>query len=158
AIRYPWAPVADHAADALVALQDRDAAPMLVAQLGKPDPAAPFAKGRGAAVRELVRINHNTNCLLCHVPATGAHDPVIGLDPFSNRTVQSNHLVGNYGGTPELLQKALGGWTGLLIRADVQFLHQDFSVTFPIARAFGDEQGVRFDFTIRSRPLKPTEL
>jgi hypothetical protein len=40
-LRYPWAPVADHAAEALVALDDRDALPRLTALLAEPDPAQP---------------------------------------------------------------------------------------------------------------------
>ncbi|HEV3146607.1 MAG TPA: HEAT repeat domain-containing protein [Gemmataceae bacterium] len=158
ALRYPWAPAAEHAADALVALQDRDAAPLLVAQLGKPDPAAPFATPKGASAYELVRINHVTNCLLCHAPAVGKGDPVVGLDPFSSRPVASNDLIGNYGANPAAVQASLAGGWRLWIRADVQFLRQDFSVTFPVAAAFGDNQGLRFDFTVRKRPLKPAEV
>jgi HEAT repeat protein len=159
AMRYPWPPVAEHAAEALVALHDQEAAPLLVAQLGKPDPTAPFATQRGASAYELVRINHEKNCLLCHIPATGKGDPVVGIDTFSSRPVASNDLVGNYGGNPAALTASLGGgWSGLWIRADVQFLHQDFSVTFPVLPAFADEKGLRFDYTVHKRPLKPAEV
>src|SRR5262249_34011502 len=101
---------------------------------------------------------HITNCLLCHAPATGGRDPVVGLDPFSNRPVNSNDLVGNYGASPAALQQSLGGWTGLLIRADVQFVRQDFSITFPVMPVFGGMPGLRFDFVIRTGPLKAAEL
>ncbi|HLW68580.1 MAG TPA: HEAT repeat domain-containing protein, partial [Gemmataceae bacterium] len=159
AMRYPWPPVAEHAAEALVALHDQEAAPLLVAQLGKPDPAAPFATQRGASAYELVRIHHEKNCLLCHVPATGRGDPVVGIDTFSSRPVAGDDLVGKYGANPTAVQaSAAGGWSGLWIRADVQFLHQDFSVTFPALPAFADEKGLRFDYTVRRRPLKPAEV
>jgi hypothetical protein len=159
ALRYPWLPVAEHAAEALVALQDKEAAPLLVAQLGKPDPAAPFATAKGASVYELVRINHVKNCLLCHVPAVGKGDPVVGIDTFSSRPVAGDDLIGKYGGNASAIQaSAAGGWSGLWIRADVQFLHQDFAVTFPVLPAFGDDKGFRFDFTVRKRPLKPAEV
>jgi hypothetical protein len=159
ATRYAWPPVAEHAAEGLVALHDEEAAPLLVAQLGKPDPAATFATQRGASAYELVRINHEKNCLLCHVPATGKGDPVVGIDTFSSRPVASSDLVGNYGGNPAALTASLGGgWSGLWIRADVQFLHQDFAVTFPVLPAFGDDRALRYDFTVRKRPLKPAEV
>jgi hypothetical protein len=40
-LRYPWAPVADHAAEALVALDDREAVPQLTRLLDEPDPTGP---------------------------------------------------------------------------------------------------------------------
>jgi hypothetical protein len=70
ALRYPWPAAADHAAEALAAMGDRDAAPLLVALLDQPDPAAPYATKSGASVNELVRVNHVQNCLLCHVPTS----------------------------------------------------------------------------------------
>src|SRR5262245_37756118 len=154
AIRYPWPAVADHAAEALVALEDRDAAPLLVAQLSKPDPAAPFAAGNdGAAVREVVAINHAANCLLCHAPAVGGRDLVIGVDPLAQRPPPD---VERRYGRPSNGQ---GIWAGkVLIRADVQFLRQDFSVTFPIHRLFAEVAGQRLDYVVRTRLLKGAEL
>jgi HEAT repeat protein len=85
ALRYPWPAAADHAAEALVALEDREAAPLLVALLDKPDPAAPTASGKGgASVREVVRVNHRANCLLCHAPSAGGEGSVLGPDPSVN--------------------------------------------------------------------------
>ena len=46
ALRYPWAPAADHAAEALVALEDRGAAGQLVRLLDEPDPALPTTQNR----------------------------------------------------------------------------------------------------------------
>jgi hypothetical protein len=43
-LRYPWAPVADHAAEALVALEDREALPALERLLSEPDPDRPAAR------------------------------------------------------------------------------------------------------------------
>jgi hypothetical protein len=40
-LRYPWPPVADHAAEALVAQNDREAIRPLLAMLAEPDPAGP---------------------------------------------------------------------------------------------------------------------
>ena len=41
ALRYPWPPAADHAAEALVALKEKKAAPELARLLDEPDPQAP---------------------------------------------------------------------------------------------------------------------
>ena len=155
ALRYPWPAAADHAADALVALGDRDAAPLLVALLDKPDPAAPYATKTGASVHELVRVNHVQNCLLCHVPAVG-RDPVTDVDPFARRPSQT-YDVGYRG--PRIPGGSGGVWANkVLIRADVQFLRQDFSVTFPPGGSYSAAGGLRFDFLVRTRPLKPAEV
>jgi hypothetical protein len=61
ALRYPWAPAADHAAVALAALNDAAAAPLLVRLLKEPDPSAPVAKKDHLMKREVVRINHTEN-------------------------------------------------------------------------------------------------
>ncbi len=157
AMQYPWPAAADHAADALASLSDRDAAPLLVALLDKPDPAAPYATKSGASVRELVRINHVENCLLCHVPAVG-RDPVTDVDPFARRPSQT-YQVGSYSG-PKIPGSSGGGvWANrVLIRADVQFLRQDFSMSFPAGGEFESTGGLRFDFLVRKRPLKPDEV
>jgi HEAT repeat protein len=155
ALRYPWPAAADHAAEALAAVGDRDAAPLLVALLDKPDPAAPYATKTGASVHELVRVNHIQNCLLCHVPAIG-RDPVTDVDPFANRPSQTYDV--GYGG-PKTPGGGGGVWANrVLIRADVQFLHQDFSVTFPPGGSYSSAGGLRFDFLVRARRLKPAEV
>jgi HEAT repeat protein len=155
AMRYPWPAAADHAADALAALGDRDAAPLLVALLDKPDPAAPYATKNGTSVHELVRVNHIQNCLLCHVPAVG-RDPVTDVDPFTRRPTQT-YEPGYHG--PTIPGGSNGVWASkVLIRADVQFLRQDFSITFPPSANYSAESGLRFDFLIRSRPATPTEV
>jgi len=156
AFRYPWFPIADHAADALIALDDREAAPLLVAQLGKPDPAAPFANAKGGtSIREVVRINHVANCLLCHAPSISSRDPVRGGDPLTDRPQPS--LERRYGQSEGSRGKGIW-WNKVVIRADVQFLRQDFSVTFPVGQHFTGMQGLRFDFVVRTRPLKGDEL
>jgi HEAT repeat protein len=155
AMRYPWPAAADHAADALAALGDRDAAPLLVALLDKPDPAAPVPSKTGSSVHELVRVNHIQNCLLCHVPAVG-RDPVTDVDPFTRRPSQT-YDPGYHG--PTIPGGANGVWANkVLIRADVQFLRQDFSVTFPPSPNYPADSGLRFDFLVRTRPLTPDEM
>ena len=46
--RYPWPAVADHAAEAIVALNSRETAPTLRTLVERPDPTVPFEKpGKG---------------------------------------------------------------------------------------------------------------
>jgi len=81
ALRYPWAPAADHAAEALAALEDHEAVPMLVSLLKKPDPCAPVQAGSRRVVPQVVRVNHLANCLMCHPPSVTYNDPVPGVVP-----------------------------------------------------------------------------
>ena len=70
-LRYPWAPAADHAAEALVALGATETVAHLVSLLKEPDPTAPFENAqKHLVVREVVRFNHVASCLACHPPAT----------------------------------------------------------------------------------------
>jgi hypothetical protein len=69
-LRYPWGPVATHAAQALVQLGRTDLVPVLIDRLDAPDPCAPFETTLNektiTAVRELVRIIIATAC--CATP------------------------------------------------------------------------------------------
>jgi HEAT repeat protein len=160
ALRYPWPPAAVHAAEALVALGDKDAAPLLAAQLGKPDPSEAYTTADGRLmIRDVVRINHIENCLLCHMPAFNGRDPVVGIDPITRRASTTVENPNTHYGKPIVTQNRPGIWANnLLIRADVQFLRQDFSVTFPLKPVFGTLQGRRVDFVVRTRQLKGEEL
>jgi hypothetical protein len=84
-LRYPWPPVAAHAAEALVALKDEAAVPHLVGLLEMPDPVLPLRdetpEGPAPVVRELVRVNHLQNCVLCHAPSRDRNDLVRGAVP-----------------------------------------------------------------------------
>src|SRR5262249_13168135 len=91
--RYPWPAVAGHAAEAIVALRLKDRAPALVDLLKERAPRLPVPvetkKGKEPAyiVRELVRMNHLCNCMVCHAPSQSKEDlvrgrvPVPGEDP-----------------------------------------------------------------------------
>jgi hypothetical protein len=139
--RYPWVPVAEHAADALVALQDREAAPGLHRMLPEPDPSAPFRQQAGRwVVRELVRVNHLRNCLLCHPGSFSRNDPVRAAIPKPGEKLQ-------YYERP----------TGDFVRADVTFLRQDFSVYQPVEGAAPWPRMQRFDYLVRTRELNPAE-
>jgi hypothetical protein len=136
---YPWPPIADHAAKAMATLELKDAVPQLVKLLDMPDPARPVyhPKARKWAVREMVRLNHMRNCLLCHPPATSMTDGLVqGAVPIIGQPLP----LGGY---------AAGN--GNSVRADTTFLRQDFSLCLPVkdAAPWPDEQ--RFDFVVRQR-------
>jgi hypothetical protein len=145
--RHPWPPVAEHSAEALVALRDREALPALVELLTEPDPTLPFVvkdKGPKELVRkrELVRVNHMSNCMLCHAASLSREDVVRGRIPIP-------------GEEPPPLYYA--ETTGHFVRADTTFLRQEFSVVQPVADPGKWPGNQRFDYLVRTRPLKPAE-
>lgn len=159
ALRYPWPPAADHAAEALTALEDKGAIPALVTLLKESDPAAPRKLSRsGYVVQEQVRAKHIANCLLCHPPALTGNEPVQGQDPVN--TVPARAAGGGGGG-----RWSSGGSGGssaganrvpLVIRADITFLRQDFSVQLPapdLPAVQGAVPTFRFDYLVRTRRL-----
>jgi HEAT repeat protein len=165
ALRYPWAPPADHAAEALVALRDREAVATLVTLLPLPDPAGPQQRpGKRPLIQEVVCVKHVRNCVLCHPPAASAGDPNLGEDPFlSPRAGQGGG--GNWG-----RGGAAGGGAGLRsgagaplkVRSDIAFLRQDFSVQQPVAlppalAVNAPPQRQRFDYVVRTRRLSRKE-
>jgi hypothetical protein len=145
-LRYPFAPIADQAAVALRTLKPEGAVPKLVDLLDQPNPSVPVldAKTKKWSVRELVRLNHMRNCLLCHAPSAGPKDGLVrGAVPTPGKPL------------PPAYYQSI---TGDFVRADITFLRQDFSVNMPVKSAtpWPDEQ--RFDFVTRVRIFKPDEL
>ena len=155
--RHPWPQVAEHAADAIVALECNEVFPALVHFLGEPDPAAPFEREENGkkvlAVRELVKINHHRNCMLCHAPASGTDvrsrngliarvpSPDEALPPMSSRVYyefRDNVKVA-------------------VVRANETYLRQDFTVMQPVEYSELWPRMQRFDFVVRTRTLKPDE-
>jgi HEAT repeat protein len=144
ALRYPWAPMADHAAEALVNLDNRKAVPYLVGLLDQPDPLAPVQGGEKKqwVAPQLVRVNHLQNCLLCHAPSFDRDDPVQGLGPERDRPLPEAYY---------------GQKTGTFVRADVTYLKQDFSVVQPVADPGKWPRLQRFDYLVRKRELNAEE-
>jgi hypothetical protein len=199
-LRYPWAPAADHAAEALVALDDRAAIPALAELLAEPDPADPTprtfhdldpalvwaapgpkepepltavalderqggerrtgllpdptrrvrpvkAAGREVhAVREVVRVNHLRNCLLCHPPSLAKTDLVRGFVPSPGEPLPSRGEAYN------------GRSNGTFVRADVTYVRQDFSVPQPVAKPDRWPAYQRYDYLVRTRYPSDEEL
>jgi hypothetical protein len=155
-LRHVWAPAADHAAEALVALKDRAAVPGLIDLLEQPDPAAPRKRGKRTVVSELVRLNHLTNCLVCHPTGVGPQGRVSadipGVWDLMPSCVPDNKSLP--GPTPR--SRFYPGW----LRPDITFLRQDFSVQLPVT-VQGPQKAVavplRFDYVVRTRQLSTQE-
>ncbi len=144
--RWPWAAAADHAAEAVTALNAKEMLPGLVTLLKEPDPALPVATkidGKDAYVlREPVRINHMCNCILCHAPSLAKDDLIRGRVPIPGEA------------PPPLYYTAT---QGTFVRAEFTFLRQDFSVVQPVPVAGTWPGQQRFDYLIRTRPLTNAE-
>ena len=159
-IRYPLPIVAKRSAQVMLALDRKDLLPQLAAFLNEPVPGDPEEKvveeKKVCVVREVVRINHHRNCLLCHPP--GADNPnnapaqsqqVLALIPIPGTPFPSSPSEGY--GNPQ----SFGEPT---VRADTTYLRQDFSVMMPVENAAPWPEMQRFDFLVRSRVVEGNEL
>jgi len=167
-LRYPWAPAADHAADALVILKDKKAVQPLVKLLDQPDPSLPVREKDNLVVHELVRINHMRNCYLCHAMAASTQAP--GTDPRTGRRI---FLIGGAIDLPEepvrgrvpTVGQALpvayyadrGAGAGEFARADITYVRQDFSVPMSVKDANPWPDVQRYDYLVRTRKATDEE-
>ena len=158
-LRYPWSPLATHAAEALVFLDDKQSVPQLEALLRQPDPRLPFAVREGGketlVVREVVRIHHENNCMLCHPPVAGDGKGLVqgwvpGSDRMITRPSRSPAFGGGYGFGAD--------WKQTNVHADTTYLKQDFSVLQPATDKDGKASAQRFDYLVRVRRATPQEV
>jgi mono/diheme cytochrome c family protein len=151
-LRYPWPAVARRAADALVKLERADLVPQLIDVLDEADPRAPAAReveGRKVSeVKELVRVNHHRNCLLCHAPG---NTNGVGAEALTAAVPVPNEPL------PSPSQGYQNSSPDVLVRLDVTYLRQDFSAFQPVADANPWPEMQRFDFLVRSRTLSEEE-
>jgi hypothetical protein len=151
-LHYPYPAVARRAADAIAKLERKDLLPQLVALLEEPDPRAPILQNVGRrevpVVRELVRVNHHRNCLLCHAPG-------------NTGTVAPDTLTAGVPIPGESLAPPSRGYQtsfpDATVRLDVTYLRQDFSLLQPVADAHPWPEMQRFDFLVRDRTLTEEE-
>jgi mono/diheme cytochrome c family protein len=151
-LRYPWPAVAQRGAEAIVKLERTDLMPQLVALLDEPDPRAPVEKVDGghavSEVRELVRVNHHRNCMLCHAPGNTA-----GVSPetlTASVPLPSDPL-------PDPADGYQTSSPDITVRIDVTYLRPDFSVRQAVADANPWPEMQRFDYLVRSRTLTAEE-
>jgi hypothetical protein len=153
ALRYPWRAANEHAAEALVALEMTASVPRILQAIERGDPGAPIAKetddGPVTLVREVVRVNHLSNCVLCHARSAQSNDLVRGLVPdlqkppppaFSPQYYGDREIAGNF------------------VRADVTYLKQDFSLFQPVPKHGAWPENQRFDYMVRVRKATQDDL
>src|SRR4029078_13293146 len=99
-------------------------------------------------VREMVKVNHHRNCLLCHSPGNPnqpANEVLTAATPIPGE--QLTPPAQGYGSSrPDIL-----------VRIDVTYLRQDFSVFQPLADAAPWPENQRFDFLVRERAIPEAE-
>jgi hypothetical protein len=149
--RHPLPAVSKRAAEALVKLKYTDTIARLVDVLDRPDPRAPLQQKidgkETTVVRELVRVNHHRNCLLCHAPANSGTTPrdVLAVPvPLPDRSLLSS----GYGSDAS---------PDIFVRTDVTYLRQDFSVMMKVEDAKPWPEMQRFDFLVRTREVNADE-
>jgi hypothetical protein len=150
-LRYPWPAAADFAATALIALRIESAVPELVNLLKAPSPSAPMKVIEdGTAVhyaREMVRINHAQNCIVCHAISFDDSQLVRAAVPSRKKPLPPAF-------SPEYYRPAAGD---LFVRADVTYLRQDFSLPQHVNDAGNWPDTQRFDYCVRLRLLSDGE-
>ena len=141
--RHPWSVVADHAAESIVALHLTASVPKLLGQLDLPDPSVPYTNGPNgpALVRDMVRINHLRNCLMCHPPSFSSDDKVRGFVPRTDQPLPPAFTREYYAPKQE----------GVFVRADVTYLQQDFSTPLTVPNHGIWPAVQRYDFMVRER-------
>lgn len=148
--RHPWPPVADNAALALVALGDASVLPRLEKLLPEPDPQLPVVKpgqGKNPMVRELVRVNHLRNCMLCHAPSYDLKARVFGVVPEEGKQLP-----------PPTVYYSRRAPSDLVVSPDITYIKQDFSVMLPVGNAAPWPDSQRYDFVVRMRTSTTAEL
>ena len=152
-LHYPLPAVAQRAGQAIVKLERKDLAGQLVALLEEPDPRLPAVKTvhkkQVPVVREVVRINHHRNCLLCHAPGnTPSVSPDVVTAPVPTPGEPFPSPSQGYGNSQS---------PDILVRIDVTYLRQDFSMFQQVADAHPWPEMQRFDFLVRNRELTEEE-
>jgi hypothetical protein len=151
-LRYPWPAVARRAAEAISATGRTDLIPELVAVLGEEDPRMPAAREKGgkkvSVVREMVRVNHHRNCMMCHAPTSSGSPSDVALT--AEVPVPGQPLPTPSQGYGQSLPD-------LMVRIDVTYLRQDFSAVLPVGDDKPWPEQQRFDFIVRERALAADE-
>lgn len=150
-LRWPWRPVTENAAEALAELALQNLQPQLEELLREPDPTLPFLKTDGDEqhwyVKEVVRMNHSQNCLLCHPASRTSGDLVRGVVPVPGSKLPS----------PRFAYYSHFARDAVLVRADETLLRQDFSVIHQVRSAADNSPAERFDYFLRERRATPEE-
>ena len=159
-LRHPWPTVAEQASEAIIQARRKDLVPQLIAILDEPDPRAPVEQNvageKQIVVRELVRINHHRNCLLCHPPG---NTPDLKVTKFGR---VSEVATGGVPSPGHPFPRSPSGYDpnsspDILVRADVTYLRQDFSRLEKVPNAAPWPEMQRFDYLVRTRKVSSAE-
>jgi hypothetical protein len=152
-LHYPHPTVAKRATEAIVKLERADLIPKLIEVLDAPDPRAPVVKEvasqKVTVASELVRVNHHRSCLLCHAPGNTddvSSDTLVAGVPLSTEPLGGAGMGAYRRNIPDIL-----------VRLDVTYLRQDFSVMLPVADANPWPEMQRYDFLVQTRQLTDEE-
>jgi hypothetical protein len=145
-LRYPWPRAVEHVCEALIALDCLDAIPQLAQAFEQPDPDAPFrlelpGVSKSIYVREMVRVNHLRNCVMCHAPSFAQTDLVRGAVPDPNQPL------------PSPSQPTYYSQGSQFVTASVTYLKQDFSMFQPVANPGKWPEHQRYDYLVAIRPV-----
>lgn len=151
--RYPLPVISKRAADVLVQTKNTSVLDDLVTVLTEPDPRAPRTRNvdgqHVSVVREMVRINHHHNCLMCHAPSNTPDVPQGVLTaPVALPSDALPSAVHGYGS---------GLSPDIFVRTDMTYLRQDFSVMMNVENAKPWPEMQRFDFFVRTRDVTPAQ-
>ncbi len=146
-LRYPLPEIAHRAAEALVTLDRTELVPKLVAMLDEPDPRLPVSRSVGGKevqeVKQMVRLNHHQNCLVCHPAADSTTPPEAVTAPVPVPGQPLSGFKEGYGQSQP----------DILVRVDVTYLRQDFSMMMPVLNTAPWPAVQRFDFVARTVPV-----
>jgi sugar lactone lactonase YvrE len=147
--RHPWPAIAEHAAEAIIALRLKETIPTLLTLLDQRSPSEPTdVPGKGKMVKEMVKINHLKNCLMCHAAATSTEDKVRGFVPITTQPLPPSFSREYYASRQN----------GTFVRADITYLKQDFSIPLPVVNHGVWPKVQRFDFVVRERSANKEEI
>jgi hypothetical protein len=150
---YPWTSVVAHAAEALAVLKGKSCMQDLSRAFEELDPTLPFKLNpRNTVVRELVKVSHLSNCVLCHAPSLATTDLVRGAVP-----VQGLPIPGPATSPAYYKERQPVSDGTLFVRADITYLRQDFSLTQPVANNGVWPKFQRYDYMLRTRQATPQE-
>jgi len=109
-----------------------------------PDPHAPYQDQEGNwKVRELVRVNHLRNCLMCHAPVV---DPK--ASPFMAAVPEPQKPL------PRIYYDS---GSRMRVRPDITYIIQDFSASHMVNDANHWPIEQRFDYFVRNRTIDSAE-
>jgi hypothetical protein len=151
ALRYPWPSVAKRSSEAIARMGRSDLLSDLVAVLDQDDARMPTSRSvegkQVVLVREMVKVNHHRNCMMCHAPV---ESKTLRSDIKAEVPLEGQPMPPPSKG----YQRSL---SDLMVRIDVTYLRQDFSAMLPVKGASPWPEMQRFDFFVRERKLTSEE-